>query len=231
LAAPVRKLDLAELISEDHRQHRRTLRVAYGAAVALMTFLLVAVWQFQSSLAAGDRERDQSVLASVAHAYRVLYLDPLQAVDDAHKALTVKRTPEGEQALRIAMDVGAHRLRSRQEEGDVLGSGVGYLMERWRRGEVLTKLRNDGRYALVASERGQDGPNPPGKVYLIRLDDRRTPSCRPGTTPVAGVWSTSGSARREKRSSSRASSIWTSTISQAIEQRVCSSNITPNRPI
>lgn len=180
LAAPIRQLDLAALVSEDHRQHRRTLRVAYGAAAALVIFLLIAVWQFQSSLAAADRERDQSVLASVANAYQVLYLDPLQAVDQAHNALRVKRTPEGEAALRLAMEVGAHRLRSRQEEGEVLGSGVGYLMERWRQGEVFTKLRKDGRYALVATERGKDGPDPPGKVYLISLDDRRTTELQAG---------------------------------------------------
>jgi WD40 repeat protein len=53
-------------------------------------------------------------------------------------------------------------------------------MARWRRGDVFTKLRNDGRYALVASERGKDGPNPPGTVYMIGMDNLRTKELQPG---------------------------------------------------
>lgn len=180
LAAPVRNLDVAELVSEDHRQHRRTLRAAYATGVALITILGIAFWQFQSRLAAIDRERDQHVLASVARAYQALPVDPLKAVDEAREALTVKETSEGEQALRTAMEVGLRRRENRQDEREVLGSGVGYLMERWRRGDVFTKLRNDGRYALVASERGKDGPNPPGNVYMIGMDNLRTKELRPG---------------------------------------------------
>ena len=180
LAAPVRNLDVAALVSEDHRQHRRTMRAAYGTAAALVMILGIALWQFQSRLAAIDRERDQHVLASVARAYQVLYVDPLKAVDEAREALTVRKTAEGEQALRIAMDVGLRRRESRQNEREVLGSGVGYLMERWRQGDVFTKLRTDGRYALVATARGKDGPNPPGTAYLISVDNLRTTELRPG---------------------------------------------------
>ena len=104
----------------------------------------------------------------------------MRAVDEARDALTVKKTAEGEQALRTAMDVGLRRRESRQDEREVLGSGVGYLMERWRQGDVFTKLRNDGRYALVATERGKDGPNPPGTAYLISVDNLRTRELLPG---------------------------------------------------
>jgi hypothetical protein len=180
LAAPVRNLDLAELVSEDHRQHRRTLRVAYGTAIALITLLCTALWQVQSTRAANGRERDQHVLASVARAYQVLYVDPLKAVDAAREALTVKRASEGEQVLRIAMEVGLRRRESRQDERDILGSGVGYLMERWRRGDVFTKLRHDGRYALVATERGKDAPTPPGNVYMLSVANLRTKELQPG---------------------------------------------------
>jgi WD40 repeat protein len=53
-------------------------------------------------------------------------------------------------------------------------------MERWRRGDVFTRLRTDGRYALVASERGKDGPDPPGNAYLISVDNLRTKELQPG---------------------------------------------------
>lgn len=180
LAAPIRNLDVASLVSEDHIQHRRTLRMAYATAITLIAIFCVALWQFQSKLAALERERDQRVLAAVARAYQVLYIDPLQAVDGASQALRVKKTLEGEQALRTAMEVGLRRRDSRQEERQVLGAGVGYLMQRWRLGEVFTRLRNDARYALVASERGKDGPSPPGAVYLIRMDNLRTKELQPG---------------------------------------------------
>ena len=180
LAAPIRNLDVAALVSEDHRQHRRTMRAAYGTGAALLTILGIAFWQFQSRRAAIDRERDQTVLASVARAYQVLYADPLKAVDEARKALSVKKTAEGEQALSTAMEVGLRRLESRQDERKVLGSGVGYLMERWRQGDVFTRLRDDGRYALVATERGKEGPVPPGTAYLISVDNLRTKELQPG---------------------------------------------------
>ena len=180
LAAPVRNLDIAALVSEDHRQHRRTIRTASVVGLALIAASAIALWQFGSRRIAVERERDQHVLAAVARAYRVLYVDPLQAVDEAREALAVKKTAEGEQALRIAMEVGLRRRDSRQDERAVLGSGVGYLMERWRTGDVFTRLRNDGRYALVASERGKDGPQPPGTAYLISLDNLRTTELQPG---------------------------------------------------
>jgi hypothetical protein len=53
-------------------------------------------------------------------------------------------------------------------------------MGRWREGAVFTKLRRDGRYALVTSERGKGGPDPPGKVYLINLETLRTQELSPG---------------------------------------------------
>lgn len=180
LAAPVRGLEVAAIVSEDHKQHQRTLRVAGGAAIALIVFLGVAIWQYQARLAAAERERDQMVLTEVARAYQVLYIDPLQAVDEAHQSLVAKETPEGVEALRLALEVSVRRRESRASEREVLGSGVGYLMERWRQGDVFTKLRRDGRYALVASERGKDGPKPPGTVYLIRLDNLRTTELLPG---------------------------------------------------
>ncbi len=174
LAAPVHDLDVAELVSEDYKQHRRTRRVAYSAATTLAVALVVAVWQYQSSRAAAARALDQSVLASVANAYQTMYINPLQAVDDAHQARSLISTPEGDAALCLALEVGMNRLKSRLIEREVLGSGVGYLMERWRQGAVYSRLRQDGRFALVATERGKDGPRPPGTVYLIGLDDMRT---------------------------------------------------------
>lgn len=160
---------------QERRQRQRRNWALFASSIAIVLLGLTIV-----ALLAVDRERDQRVLASVASAYRLLALDPLMAVDEAREALTVKKTAEGEQALRTAVEVGLSCRESRRAERAVLGSGVGYLMERWRRGDVFTRLRSDGRYALVASERGKDGPNPPGNVYLINMDNLRTKELQPG---------------------------------------------------
>jgi hypothetical protein len=130
--------------------------------------------------AAAEGERDQRVLASVAGTYRVLYLNPLQAIDEANRALEIKRTSEAEEALGAALRVAKYRRENRKEEAQLDSTGAGYLMGRWRAGGVFTKLRRDGRYALVASERGKEGPTPPGNVYLINLETLRTKELSPG---------------------------------------------------
>jgi hypothetical protein len=76
--------------------------------------------------------------------------------------------------------VAKARGENKKEEAQLTGAGAGYLMERWREGGVFTKLRADGRYALVASERGKNGPEPPGTVYLINLETLRTTELIPG---------------------------------------------------
>ncbi|NMG74431.1 TIR domain-containing protein [Aromatoleum diolicum] len=173
IAAPVRGLDVGKLISEDYRQHKRTLRIAYGTGAALLVFAAAAIWQYELS----QTERS---LALVASSYRALYLNPLQAAADAYRASEIKRMPEAEEALGAAIEVAKLRRDNRNEEAQLRGIGPGYLMERWREGGVFTKLRRDGRYLLVASERGQNGSDPPGTVYLISLDTFRTNELPPG---------------------------------------------------
>jgi hypothetical protein len=180
LAAPIRNLDLEALIGEDHKQHRRTMQAACTAVVTITALLAVAGWEFRSRQAALEGKRDQQVLASVARSYQLLPIDPLRAVDEAHTALIVKETVQGSQALRTGVQVGLGRRDSKQDERQVFGSGDAYLMGRWRRGEVFSRLRNDGRFALVASERGKDGPDPPGNVYLINIDNLRTTELQAG---------------------------------------------------
>ena len=187
LAAPIRNLNVAALLNEDNRQHRRRMRTVVIASVALVALAGVALWQYQSSLAATEREhsaalreQDQRVLTHVAKAYQTLYINPLRALDEAHRAIQIKSTAEGQAALRTALEVAAARRLTRIDERTVLGKGDAYLMERWREGDVFTRLRDDNRYALVATERGKSGANPPGTVYLVEMDTLRTVSLEPG---------------------------------------------------
>ena len=48
LAAPIRGIaDFSRLVSEDYRQHRRTMRTAWAAAAVLACVSMVALWQWQ----------------------------------------------------------------------------------------------------------------------------------------------------------------------------------------
>jgi hypothetical protein len=173
LAAPIRGLDVDKLVNEAHRQHKRTIRIIYTVCIILITLIVIAFWQFQTS-------RSERVLSLISRAYRVLHLNPLQAFDDSHQALMINDTPEGREALRRAMEVAKNRSESRHEEAQLFGVGEGYLMERWRQGDVFTKIRDDGRYLIVASSRGKDSNDPPGTVFLVNLDNLRTRELFPG---------------------------------------------------
>lgn len=45
---------------------------------------------------------------------------------------------------------------------------------------MFSKLSRDGRYALIATERGKEGPNPPGQVFLFSLDGLTSKELQPG---------------------------------------------------
>jgi predicted acyl esterase len=140
------------------------MRIAGAAVLALLLLAAAAIWQFRASLDAGERARDESVLRRVADAYQVLYLDPLQPVDDAYRATEIKKTPQTEEALRVAQKVANDRREILKEEASITGSPtvISFVANRWKQGDVFTKLSRDSHYALVASERGKSGPNPPG---------------------------------------------------------------------
>ena len=174
LVAPIKGITVDRLINEVHRQHRNTIKTVVAVMLLLFGLSLAAFWQFLQSEAAQEREVDQKVLKLISDAYAKLYIDPLMAFDAAYRAQQIKPTTEGEQVLTLASEVSKKRGVNKNEEAQLLGAGVGYMMERWREGEVFSKIREDGRYLLLASKRGKSGSNPPGKVFLVSLDTMRT---------------------------------------------------------
>jgi hypothetical protein len=103
--------------------------------------------------AAAEGERDQRLLASVASTYRVLYLNPLQAIDEANRALEIKRTPEA---------------------GEALVTGYQCIAT------IAAQLSENSTCSPTPHERGKEGPTPPGNVYLINLETLRTRELSPG---------------------------------------------------
>ena len=110
----------------------------------------------------------------------MLYIDPLQAVDEIHAALSVSRTPQGDQALRTAMEVGLRRYESRQDERQVLaqapaiswgaGDAAMYLPGCAGMGTTRWWRVKGARMALIS----------PGSVYLIHMDNLRTTELQAG---------------------------------------------------
>src|SRR5215472_16543482 len=58
LAAPIRGIsDFSRLVSEDYRQHQRTMRTAWAAAAVLAFVTLAAIWQWREATS----QRDQAL--------------------------------------------------------------------------------------------------------------------------------------------------------------------------
>jgi MTH538 TIR-like domain (DUF1863)/WD domain, G-beta repeat len=60
LASPIHQLDLNKLISEDYRQHRRTIRFAWSAVSFLVILTTLACWQYLVAEAARKNAEQQT---------------------------------------------------------------------------------------------------------------------------------------------------------------------------
>jgi WD40 repeat protein len=114
LAAPLRSMSKDALVGEDIRQHRRSLRLAWGAAGALLVLAvaatvaaIVAVGQRREALSQRDRARARE-LAALAEANRSS--DPLSSLRNATESLAIESTPEGVRALRGTLAAPLRRV-------------------------------------------------------------------------------------------------------------------------
>lgn len=100
LAAVLHGRPKDELVGEDLNQHRRTLRIAWGAAATLgalaIAMSLVSVWAVQQRDIAEDRERQARAAQLASDASRILNEQPEQIELALLLALeSVKRAPSG----------------------------------------------------------------------------------------------------------------------------------------
>jgi WD40 repeat protein len=87
LAAPIRGIsDFSRLVSEDYRQHQRTIRTAWAAAGVLALVTVVAVWQWREA----THQRDQALanLREAQIAQSRFLSDQARAKDEAGDAGT-----------------------------------------------------------------------------------------------------------------------------------------------
>ncbi len=156
------------VVSRRASSRRRNLGVL-ALAVGLL-LVAASLWLYQ-------RQRAETVARHVSDAYQWMRREPLKAIDSAVAALAVDQSQEAATALSTAQDIAIARIENLRDEATIAGRpgfiGIGVM--RWRTGEVYSRLRSDGRYALIASERGKDGASGgTGEVYLIDLNSMRT---------------------------------------------------------
>ena len=147
------------ILSSRRAANQRRLLMGLAASVIALA-AIIAWWQYEVRL-------EQQSLALVADSYRNLYRTPLLSLDKALRARDLHPGEAAQTALRVAQRVAVLRAVNLEEQGKITGVGAGYLAGRFREGFVFSKLSPDGQHVLLTTERGIDGPKPPGEVYLL----------------------------------------------------------------
>ena len=150
-------------ILASRRDSTRRQRIVLGAiTVALVVASTLALFAYFENQ---ERMRQQ-VSRLIADSYRTLNTDPADALLSAHAARNISDTPQVRDALKASYRVLVLHAENRRENAQVTGRGPGYLAGCWKEGDVFTNVSEDGRYTLLATERGTSGANPPGELYL-----------------------------------------------------------------
>jgi len=123
-------------------------------------------------------QRESLAMTSTAR-FETLAGDPCRAVLRAYEAHELHPGDASELALRDAYKTAVLHHHNRREIARISGSGPKYLAGRWKQGEIFTRTSPDGRYRLLVTERGKDGPHPPGDVYLVSNETLRAVKLEP----------------------------------------------------
>ncbi|HUG26405.1 TIR domain-containing protein [Piscinibacter sp.] len=117
------------------------------------------------------RKREQEALKFAADANRILYRVPDQALLLALRGWKASPGGPSEKVVRDAVDSTLAVMRQRRalqiEEAKQWGSGESYIAPTWFSGRLSARLSASGRHALLTTERGESGNDPPGDVYLL----------------------------------------------------------------
>jgi hypothetical protein len=120
-----------------------------------------------------ERARGQSLSLLGAARFETFTGDPGRALLVAFEAHGLHPSAETEQALHDAYRVTVLHRENRVDTAQMTGSGPAYGAARWRQGAVYSKPSHDGRYLVMVTERGRDGANPPGDVFVINNETMR----------------------------------------------------------
>lgn len=116
-------------------------------------------------------KQEQAALKLIAEANRILFRQPDQALLIADQA---RQAAPGETSRALAestLDAALRVLRLRRDaakrDGVNWGSSGGDVAPMWFRGRLSARLSADGRFAIMTTERGAGGNQPPGDAYLL----------------------------------------------------------------
>ena len=120
-----------------------------------------------------ERARRQSTVMASSARFETFSGEPNRAVLAAYQAHQLYPDEVSEAALRDAYRVAVLHHHNRRQIAQISGSGPSYLASRWKQGDVFSKTSPDGRFRLLVTERGRDGPRPPGNVFLLNNETLR----------------------------------------------------------
>jgi hypothetical protein len=120
-----------------------------------------------------ERVRMSSLQLASNARFESLLGDPARALLRAMRAHELLPSEQSERALKDAYRAAILHHMNRRASSLVTGSGPSYLAGRWKQGEVFVETSPDGRWRALVTERGVDGPNPPGDVYLVSNETLR----------------------------------------------------------
>ena len=126
-----------------------------------------------------ERVRASSLQIASSAGFESLLGDPARALLGAVRAHELHPSDRSERVLRDAYRAAILHHVNRQASSLITGSGPSYLAGRWKQGEVFVKSSSDGRWRALVTERGKDGPSPPGDVYLVSNETQRAIKLEP----------------------------------------------------
>jgi hypothetical protein len=124
-------------------------------------------------------KQEQSTLRLIADANRILYSQPDQALivsDEARRgAPTDASRLLAASTAQTALDIMTQRRDLAKRDSVQWGSEAigGSVAPTWFRGRMSARLSPDGKRVLMTTERGRDGPEPPGDAYLLNYETLR----------------------------------------------------------
>ena len=120
-----------------------------------------------------ERVRTSSLQLASNARFESLLGDPARALLRAVRAHELHPSEHSERALKDAYRAAILHHVNRRASSLITGSGPSYLAGRWKQGEVFVETSPDGRWRALVTERGIDGGNPPGDVYLVSNETLR----------------------------------------------------------
>ena len=152
-----------------------------------------------------ERVRTSSLQLASNARFESLLGDPARALLRAVRAHELHPSEHSERALKDAYRAAILHHVNRRASSLITGSGPSYLAGRWKQGEVFVETSPDGRWRALVTERGIDGGNPPGDVYLMSNETLRAIKLKRPRARVAAS-RTSASSRTRNDCSSCATS-------------------------